>query len=362
MNICVFGAGSIGGYLAACLAQTQQHSVSVVARGAHLDAIRRDGLKLVTPGGIEHVRFAHAEERPERLPPQDIVFVTLKAHSLPGVAMELRALLKPEGYAVFVTNGVPWWWGHGIKAASARPMQVDEQVSLANALEGSRAVGCVVYSINEVTEPGTVVHRGNNRWILGEPSNELSTRLRNTVDLMNSAGLLAEGTDDLRLHIWKKLLRNVPFNPLCALARLSAGEFAQVPELVTTAQLLTDEVIIVARAKGWELPASRASDVVASGGAINGTPTGGRSSMHQDVLANRPLEVEAILGQVQQFAREEDVPTPTLDVICAITRGLDLSIRRTSETGEDIKASSSELDRGLAKGGNRGLDAGLVVR
>lgn len=331
MDICVYGAGSIGGYLAARLAEAHTHRISVVARGPHLEAIRQYGLQLVCPERTRHVRFAAAEELPDRLPQQDIVFLTLKAHSQPGVAAALKALLKPDGHAVFVTNGVPWWWNHGLTAALSRPMRpmrVDPQGQLWEGLGPERALGCVVYSINEVTAPGTVVHRGNNRWVVGEPCNVLSTRLQATAEMMLQAGLKAETSTDLRHDIWKKLLRNTPFNTLCALTQLTADQFAHQPQLVALAQTLTDEVVQVARAKGWELPAARAADVVASGGAISGTSARGTPSMLQDVIAGRPMEVEAIVGQVQDFAREEDVSTPALDMVYTLLSALNRSLRR----------------------------------
>jgi 2-dehydropantoate 2-reductase len=327
MDICIYGAGSIGGYLAGRLALLEEHSVSVIARGTHLTAIQQDGLKLADADGCRIVHFAHADDRPERLPKQDIVFVTLKAHSLPEAARDIAGLLKPDGYVVFVTNGLPWWWEHGVRASIDDNKVARMDGPLHEWIGPARSLGCVVYSINEVTAPGTVVHRGNNRWILGEPNDEMTARLENTAALMREAGLNAEAETDIRLHVWKKLLRNAPFNSLCALTRLNADEFGNVPELVRIAQVMTDEVVAIAGAKGWVLPAARAADVVASGGTIGGSPAGGRASMLQDALAGRPLEVEAILGRLQQFAREAQVQTPMLDVVYALTRGLDLSIR-----------------------------------
>jgi 2-dehydropantoate 2-reductase len=327
MEVCVFGIGAVGGHLAARLAESQAHRVSVVGRGAHLQAIRENGLELTSPEGSAHVRFAAVEDQPQRLPPQDIVFVTLKAHSLPAAAESLSGLLKPNGHAVFVTNGVPWWWNHGLQGAAGPAKRVDPNGDLWTKFGPARALGCVVYSANEVIAPGKVLHRGNNRWTIGEPTNEVSSRATATVELMQQARLGAEVSTDLRHHIWTKLLRNTPFNPLGALTRLAADQFAEEPRLAVIAQSIMDEVWNVARAQGWELAPQKAIDIVTSGGAVSGKRSQGvKGSMLQDVLAGRSMELEALVGQVQEFAREHDVPTPTLDCVYALIRGLDLSV------------------------------------
>jgi 2-dehydropantoate 2-reductase len=261
------------------------------------------------------------------LPPQDIVFVTLKAHQLPAAAASLRALLKPTGHAVFVTNGVPWWWNYGLQGSAPSTMRVDPEGLLWNTFGPERALGCVVVCANEVIAPGKVLHRANNNWTIGEPNNEVTARLTATVELMQPAGLNAQVSTDLRQQVWLKLLRNAPFNPLGALTRLGAGQFAEEPALLVVAQAITDEVVSVARACGYELPAAKAIDVIASGGSVGGKrAVGVKTSMLQDALAGRPMEVEAVIGQVQQFALERKIPTPALDIIYGLIRGLNRSI------------------------------------
>jgi 2-dehydropantoate 2-reductase len=338
MNLCVFGAGAVGGYLAARLGEASAHDVSIVARGAHREAIAKDGLRLISEEGDRRVRFAAAVEDTRALPRQDVVFVTLKAHSLPAVAQDVRRLLKPDGHAVFITNGVPWWWSYGL-AKSGGPSKVDPEGQLWTGLGVERVLGCVVYSVNEVTAPGTVLHTANNRWILAEPTNALTPRLQATADLMLEAGLGAEISTDLRLEIFRKLLRNAPFNCLCALTRLSPGEFPQVSGLTELAQAVIDEVIRVAAAKGWILPPADARDVIALDASNVQKGQGVRSSMLNDVLAGRPVEVEAILGQLQQFAREERAPIPAIDLVYSLLAGLDLSIRRATDPAQPLPAS-----------------------
>lgn len=339
MDICVYGAGAIGGYLAARLAGIPGHRVSVVARGPHLEMIRDRGLELIEPEGTRTVRFAAAESSPAKLPPQDIVYVTLKAYSVPGIADELRELLKPDGHAVFVVNGIPWWWCYGLGSSQYVATQVDPEGRLWKRLGPSRAVGCVVYSLNEVTSPGTVVHRANNRWIVGEPNNQTTPRLTTTAEVLIAAGLKAEVSNDLRQHIWDKLLRNTPFNPLAALTRLNTDQMSRHPGLIELAQAITDEVVEVARAKGWHVSPALAAQVLTAGGALGGARvTGTKPSMLQDALGGRRMEVDAIVSQVSQFAHEESISTPALDSLLALLRGLDHSVQEAQSAHQETRA------------------------
>ncbi|MES2537112.1 MAG: 2-dehydropantoate 2-reductase [Pseudomonadota bacterium] len=331
MKVCVYGAGAIGGNLAVQLMSLPAIEVSVVARGAHLDAIRARGLKLVTPSE-ERVAFpAAATDNPEELPPQDIVFITLKAHALVAIGPRIARLLKPDGHAVFVTNGLPWWWHHGLPGVPRNMALVDPDSSLWTGLGASRSLGCTVYSMNEVTGPGEIYHRGNNSWIMGEPDNQMSGRLEKTVGLLRRAGLAAEASSDIRLNVLTKLLRNAALNPICALTRLDVQQVAGRADLVRLSRCLTEEAANTALAMGWDLSACLETEAQAlqNGGAIRGDKVmGTKPSMLQDVLASRPTEVDAILGELQQFARDHGVATPTIDHVYALLKGLDASMRQ----------------------------------
>lgn len=187
MDICVFGTGAVGGFMTARLAAGGRANVSIIARGAHLAAIRERGLRLLSDTGNLTVRPTGATERPQELPQQDVVFVTLKACSLLACAEAIAGLLKPGGHAVFVTNGIPWWWKFGSRDPRPLPL-LDPDRALWDILTPQRALGCVVYAPNEVVEPGVVRHTGHNRWLLGEPDGSNSAGLRDTVDLLNQSG------------------------------------------------------------------------------------------------------------------------------------------------------------------------------
>lgn len=321
MRVCVYGAGAIGGHLAARLVADGRCEVSVVARGAHLEAIRQRGI-VVRSGGAEiGGRPVAATADADELPPQDIVFVTLKASSTPDHADKLSRLVGPAGVGVFIANGIPWWWRHG--RPDPGPLEpVDPQGALWHRFGPARTLGGVVYSGNEVAEPGVILHRGSNRWPVGEPDGTVSDRARAVVDLMISAGLGADIAQDIRREALRKLMRNVSGNPVSALIRWKDGPSAPVAGLVEVGRAMVREALAVGAAQGVDLRGEIDPETF----IVAGEPTSGPSSMLQDALADRPLEVEPILGQLQAFGREAGVATPTLDVVAALLRGLDYGI------------------------------------
>lgn len=330
MKVCVFGAGAIGGYLAARLIRSGSgHEVSVVARGAQLRGIANDGLRLLARDEDFVVRPQAITDRPCQLEPQDIVFVTLKSHAQSAAATDIAALLAPGGVAVFVNNGIPWWWTYGAAASEARPLPLlDPESALWNTVGPMRAMGCVVYSANEIVRPGVVRHVANNQWLLGEPDNTCSPRLLAAVELMRRAGLQATVAADIRHCVWVKLLRNAPLNSICALTRLPADGLARAPGLVDLCAAVIDEIVAIAAAEGSDVSAQAETAKAAPGlgAAVDGTQASIRPSMLQDVLQNRKMEVESILGQVQVFARASGTPSPTIDVLLPLLRGLGQAI------------------------------------
>jgi 2-dehydropantoate 2-reductase len=333
MKICILGAGAIGGHVAVRLAAAGKAEVSVIARGEHLRTIQRDGLTLRNNEGESwQARFAQATDDAFALPPQDVVLVALKASSLSDQAEALQHLLSDDGVAVFLNNGIPWWWNHGMQGGSHGTLDLlDPDARLWSLVRPERTLGAVIYSPNEVQSPGVVFH-GNtqsNRYILGEPTDTLTPRLQAIVDLMQDAGLGAETTRDVRREIWTKLLINVASNPLSALTRLDTAQLAEDPDMRQLRRALVTEVTDIAEAMGWTLPSPTAARP--GSGSGEGKPPaarpapGIRPSMLQDVLLGRAMEVDALLGQPQRFAREYGLATPTLDVVLTLLRGLDRS-------------------------------------
>lgn len=324
MKICIFGAGAVGGNAAARLIAAGDAEVSVVARGAHLAAIREKGLTLHSEGQTLGGKPFAATDDPATLPPQDLVVVTLKAHSLPAIAAPLKALLAPGAAALFFTNGVPWWWNHGLGEDGSLPL-LDPEGRLWRKLGPESVLGGVVYSANAVTEPGVIVHSAGNRWVIGEPTGDASPRADAAAEIFQKAGLNGEVTGDIRKAMWEKLVLNIAANPLCALSRLPLGRWHEVPGLGDLGVTLIRELLAVAKALGWDLTAT--VDPAAALPARPGRP-GGKPSMLQDAEAGRPMEVEAIVGQLQAFGREQGIATPAIDVVLPLLRSLDAAVSK----------------------------------
>jgi 2-dehydropantoate 2-reductase len=323
MKVCVFGAGAIGSHIAARLSAAGQSEVSVVARGAQLEAIRKNGILLKSGKEEIHGKPSAATDDSNALPKQDVVFVTLKAHAVPGIAGQLDRLLSPQGCAVFMLNGLTWWWPHGRTGTKGPLTLLDPEGQLWTKLR-ERTLGCVVFSPNEVVSPGVVVHIGGNRFVIGEPSDEKTPRVQAVVDLFNKSGLPAEVPQDIRAELLRKLMNNASGNTLAALTRLGHYEIATDAGVKDLGIRIMRETLEVAAAMGWDLRKEIDPEKIASRAQPGPSSP---PSMLQDVLLGRPLEVEAHLGQTQAFAREQGVAVPTIDVVLPLLRGLDKSIR-----------------------------------
>lgn len=323
MKVCIFGAGAVGSHIAARLSAAKKADVSVVGRGPHLEAIRRDGILLKSNNEEVRAKPAVATDKASTLPKQDVVIVTLKGHAIPALAAEIEALLAPEGCAVFALNGLTWWWNAGKPGGKGALPLLDPQGELWNRLR-SRTLGCVIFSPNEIMSPGVVEHSGHNRYVIGEPSDEKTARLQAVIDLLNVPGMTAEVPADLRRELWRKLMGNAPANSLSALTRLGHYEMSQDPDVKPLWIAIMRETLETAAALGWDLRKEMDPEKL----AVRAQPGSmGTPSMLQDVQRGRPVEVEAHLGQIQAFARENRVPTPTIDVVLPLLRGLDRSLR-----------------------------------
>ncbi|MEO7727478.1 MAG: 2-dehydropantoate 2-reductase [Burkholderiales bacterium] len=323
MKVCIFGAGAVGGHIATRLLAAKADEISVVARGAQLQAMRTRGLTLRTGGTAVHAKPALATDDPSTLPPQDVVAVSIKATgALPAAAEAIGKLLAPNGCAVFMINGIPWWWRHGRKGESGTLPLLDPAGALWQYVKPERTLGCVVHMPNEVVEPGVIVHTGPNHLVLGEPDGSASTRLQAVVDMFGRAGVETRVSKDIRRDIWQKLALNASGNTLAALTRIDLGGLGTDAGLCELSMKVMREAIAVAAAQGWDLSAEMDVEKLAR----RGKP-GQRPSMLQDVTAGRALEVEALLGQIQAFARDLKIATPAIDVILPLLRGLDSALR-----------------------------------
>lgn len=316
MRVCIFGAGAVGGHLAAKLAAAG-HAVSVVSRGANLAAMRAGGLTL--RHGNEVIRGKiDASGDPAALGPQDAVFVTTKATGLPAFAAGAAPLLGPETPVVFVQNGVPWWYAQGL--AKDRPVppdlsKLDPGGALARAIEPRRVIGAVVYSSNDVVAPGVIENHsvGRNMLVLGEPDDRASDRVSRLRAAVEASGMASPVPGDLRASVWDKLMINFGAT-LTVLVEEPISVVMNDARLVETRARMMEEGRAICAAHGVD-PANAPRR---PGGAQASGATPHKPSMLQDYELNRPMEVEAILLAPLAFAVAAGVPVPTLSAIAAL--------------------------------------------
>ncbi len=315
MRICIFGAGATGGYLGVRLGLAG-YDVSLVARGPHLEAMRSQGLRLRTPEGREERATLRCSDEAASLGPQDVVVVTLKAHSVAPALPALRSLLGPDTTVVTASNGVPWWYFYRLAGPleNTRLESVDPGGVLWEGIGPERVLGAVVYPATEVVEPGVIQHRDGDRLVLGEPSGEKSTRVTQLADALIEAGLRAP-VRDIRHELWVKLWGNVSFNPISALTLATLEDIAGDEACAALARAVMVETQTVAEALGvrFRIDVDRRLRGAAAVGAH-------RTSMLQDLERGRPLETDAIAGAVQEMARLCGVDTPNLDTVLALLR------------------------------------------
>jgi 2-dehydropantoate 2-reductase len=315
MRICIFGAGAIGGYMGAKLAQAGAE-VSLVARGPHLAAMRAKGLTLIEEGQAVTVPV-RASDDPAELGVQDYVVVTLKAHSVPPVVGRMQPLIGEGTTIVSGVNGVPWWYFHGIDGplAGTRLESVDPGGVQWDGFGPERVLGCVVYPAAEVSEPGVVRHIEGNRFSLGEPSGEKSARAVRLSEALQAAGLKAPVRPRIRDEIWVKLWGNLSFNPISALTHATLDVLCTDPGTRGVARAMMLEAQAIAEALGVKFPID--VDRRIDGGAAVGAH---RTSMLQDLDAGRPMEIDALVTAVQELGRLTGQPTPTIDAVLALVR------------------------------------------
>ncbi len=316
MRICVFGAGAIGGYLAVGLA-VAKHEVSVIARGAHLDAIQRNGLGLIS-GDHETRVTVIAKENPVDLGAQDVVICALKAHQAWQLASEFKPLFGAETAIVTAMNGFPWWYFHGTSGALPRwsLTSVDPGDRQWQMIGPERAIGCVVEPACEVIAPGVIRHRKNNRFTLGEPDGSRSPRVRAISQALTDAGFDAPVRINIRDHIWLKLLGNVCFNPISMLTLATIDRVVTEPSLRALCRSIMEEAAEVAEALGIRIPRSMIERRLDAAAAM----VGHKMSMLQDLERGRDPELGAIVEAVQEVGRLLGVPTPTLDIVLSLAQ------------------------------------------
>ncbi|NWG20257.1 MAG: 2-dehydropantoate 2-reductase [Chloroflexi bacterium] len=323
MNICIVGAGSIGGYLGARLALAGEH-VTLIARGANLAAIRERGVTLIGSDGSTVTAVpALATDDMVAAGAHDVVIVAVKAHQLAAVAPTLRALYHETTMVVPAQNGIPWWYfqHHGGPFEGRRIESVDPDGVIAAHIETERIIGCVVYPATELEAPGIVRHIEGDRFTLGELDGTRSERVHRLSQVLARAGLKAPVRPRIRSDIWIKLWGNLAFNPVSALTRATLIDICRHPQARALIAAMMAEGQAVAERLGISFGIT--IDQRIAGAEQVGAH---KTSMLQDIEAGRATEVDALVGAVAELGRLVDVPTPHIDAIYAAVKLLEQTV------------------------------------
>ena len=322
MKVCVVGAGAIGGYMAVRIAEAG-HSVSVIARGPHLAAIKANGLKLIEENQELVTSSLVASDQISDLGIQDVVLLALKAHQITPVVDDLVALFGSNTVLVTLQNGIPWWYFQKLSGPYAGRVveTVDPGGILFKAIDPERVVGCIAYPAATIAEPGVIRHIEGNRFPVGELDGVDSDRVRLVSGLFEEGGFKSRILDDIRSEIWLKLWGNLTFNPISAVTHATLVDICQFPLTRGLAAAMMTEAREVAERLGasFRVPMER---------RIAGAESVGKhkTSMLQDVEAGKPLEVDGMLGVVVELAEITEVEVPTLRALYACVSLLNRTI------------------------------------
>jgi 2-dehydropantoate 2-reductase len=318
MRICIFGAGAIGGYLATHLARVDGVSVSVVARGEHLAAIRRNGLAVESPHGTLRAQV-QATDDPRDLGEQDVVILALKSHQVTAALDGVKGLLGPQTAVVPPTTGIPYWYFHDLPGAfrNRRIERLDPQGRQWDALAPERVIGCVYWVASEITTPGVIHHDGSlSRFPMGEPDGSNSERLTRLAGAMTAAGLDAPVVPDIRAWIWAKMISSLCWNPVAVLTLGTLSEMNARPEVVAIVRSMMTEADALAHRLGVaQMPISIDQRIDAARNAGDH-----KMSMLQDLERGRALELEVLVDSIEAMREIADSSTPTIDCVYALLR------------------------------------------
>jgi len=296
MKFLIAGAGAIGAYIGARMAKAG-FDVTLFARGPHLKAMQEHGVRVKSAEGDFQVQPRIIGSL-EEAGPTDVVFLGVKAHSLPQLAPQLKLVLGPETTVVSTQNGIPWWYFQGLGGVGEgiHLERIDPGGVISSAIEAHRVVGSIVYFSTEILAPGVIQHTEGNRISLGEPSGARSERCRRIAETLVASGLRCPITTHIRQEIWVKLLGNASFNPVSALTRATLVQIVRDPDASAVIRNIMQEVEAVSRKLGMELPVS--IDQRMAGAEKVGEH---KTSMLQDLEAGRPMELEALVGAVVEL-------------------------------------------------------------
>lgn len=315
MKVCIYGAGAIGGWIGVKLGQAGCE-VSVVARGATLEALQAHGLRL-RQGEDTVAQPVRASASPAALGAQDLVVVAVKAPAMADVAAAIAPLVGPQTLVLTAMNGVPWWFfeGMGGRFAGTRLKAVDPEGRIAAAIPARHIIGCVVHASCALLAPGLVKHHFGNRLIVGEPSGEKTPRVQALVDLLQRAGFETELSPQIQRDAWYKLWGNMTVNPVSAMTGATTDQVLDDPlvrQFISSVMLEAREIGARIGIPIEQQPEDR-HQVTRKLGAF-------KPSMLQDVEAGRRVELDALVTVVKELGELTGVPTPFTDALLGLSR------------------------------------------
>ncbi|SDY90594.1 ketopantoate reductase [Collimonas sp. OK242] len=328
MKIAIVGAGAIGGYVGVKLALAGEQ-VTFMVRGANLEAIRKNGMKLIMADGVEHVaRNVKATNDYDEAGPQDMVILAMKAHQVEAVAKDVPKLFGPDTVVVTMQNGIPYWYfhKHGAALEGSCVCSVDPSGLISEKIPAQRVIGCVVYPASELIAPGVVKHVEGDRFPVGELDGAVSARVTRVSECFANAGFKAPVLESIRSEIWLKLWGNLSFNPISALTHSTLLDICQYPLSRELAANMMREAQAIANKLGITFRVTLEK-------RIAGAEKVGKhkTSMLQDIEAGRAVEIDALVGSVVELGRLTETPTPHIDTVYSLVKMLGKSIQE--ETG-----------------------------
>ena len=315
MKVCIVGAGAIGGFIGARLAAAGKCNVSGLARGATLQALNTHGWRLQQGGTLLQCP-THASDQAGQLGMQDVVVIAVKGPALVSVAQSIAPLLGPETIVLPAMNGVPWWFSQDLPGLGVAPLKsVDPGGEIAARIPLEHVIGCVVHASTYTTEPGFVHHKMGQGLLIGEPHGAAQDRTRRLGDLLSDAGFEVSVSSNIRYDIWYKLWGNMTMNPISAITGATIDKILDDPLLREFCSAAMREAAEIGKRVGCEVLQSTEDRhaVTRKLGAF-------KSSMLQDVEAGRPIELDSIVGAVQEMGGRLGLPTPNIDALLGLTR------------------------------------------
>ena len=336
IRICVVGAGAIGGLMAAKLALAG-NEVTVIDVGLQLDAIKKNGLKLIWHDGKEFTAKVRGVASAAEAGQQDLIILAVKAHLLENVVRDLDALLGPDTVIMTVQNGLPWWYFQhlGGQYDGHKMQSLDPTGILSRKVDPGRIIGCVVYPAASVPEPGVIRHVEGDRFPIGELDGKETERVKKVHDVLVAAGLKSRVLNDIRSEIWLKAWGNLSFNPISALSHATLEDICRFEETRKLAGDMMREAQIVAEKLGVKFRHTIEK-------RIQGAEAVGRhkTSMLQDVEAGRALETEALIGSILEMARITNTPAPSIEAVYACVKLLN---KVMVETGSGVRVTQAAM-------------------